>query len=61
MSQIDDAQKRRQLDQLLTGPLTNQPSSTRTVIDPEAGIRPPAWWDGDEDASQTSLAVRRFG
>jgi hypothetical protein len=44
-----------ELDRLLTGPRTIHGVSA--AVDPEAGVRPPAWWDGDDDATASSFAA----
>jgi hypothetical protein len=53
-SNVDERQ-RQELDRLLTGPLTS--NGSHAAVDAEAGVRPPAWWDGDEDAAASSMAA----
>lgn len=45
--------KRIELDRLLTGPLT----TTVQTVDAESGLRPPSWWDGDEEATRSNMAA----
>lgn len=53
LAETTDPEKLDQLDQILTGP----PTTTESAIDPQAGVRPPAWWDGDDEATATSMAA----
>lgn len=52
---MKNEEEEQNLERLLTGPLTRQGVSS--AVDPEAGVAPPAWWDGDEDATASSIAV----
>jgi hypothetical protein len=42
-----------EINELLAGPRT----STATV-DPETGITPPSWWNGDEDATAAAMTAQ---
>jgi hypothetical protein len=53
-------ERRDEIHNLLAGPRTTTDDSTPTAVnavDAEAGIPPPAWWRGDEDAARSGLAV----
>lgn len=53
----DKPERVEELDRTLNGPRT----STTPTVDSESGLRPPAWWGGDEEASQSSLAAFAVG